>query len=104
MISGRALPSIAAALAAGLCVGVTEAAARPDTRTLTCAQANALVEQSGAVVMTTGDYTFERFVSGRRYCDPWQWIKPRYVPTRDEPRCVLHSVCWDPPVDFGTSD
>lgn len=88
----------AAAVAAALLVaapGPAEAA-RPDSRQLTCAQAQSLVARNGAVVMTTGRFTYERFVSGIRFCDRWQTLRPETAPTRDAPRCVVGYVCEQP--------
>ncbi|WP_108659380.1 hypothetical protein [Acuticoccus kandeliae] len=79
-------------------------AARPDTRRMTCRQVNALIQRNGAVVMTTGQYTFRRFVADRRFCDPWQWTKPEYAPTSDTPKCPVNGVCYEPPIDFHIFD
>jgi hypothetical protein len=70
--------------------------ARPDTRTMTCAQANQLVRQRGAVVMSTGQHTFRRFVASRAYCDPWEVRKTFYAPTRDARQCPISGVCEEP--------
>jgi len=35
---------------------------------MTCAQAQALVTTTGAIVMSTGQYTYERFVAHRGFC------------------------------------
>jgi hypothetical protein len=76
--------------------GLGQAQGRPDTRTMTCGEANALVRRAGAVVMTTGQHTFRRFVAHRSYCDPWELVRPVYAPTRDNPRCVITGVCEEP--------
>ncbi|MCF3934264.1 hypothetical protein L1787_12680 [Acuticoccus sp. M5D2P5] len=92
------LPVIVLAFAAA------PAEARPDTRTMTCEAVNGFIQKEGAVVMTTGRYTFRRFVANRAYCDPWQWAQPEYAPTRDTPKCPVFGVCYDPPIDFHTFD
>ncbi|MBA5778173.1 hypothetical protein H2509_13670 [Stappia sp. F7233] len=69
--------------------------ARPDTRQMTCAQAQALVKKQGAVVMSTGQYTYNRFVSTLRYCDRSQQLAPLYAPTRDTPQCFVAYYCKD---------
>jgi hypothetical protein len=84
-------------LAATLTVLPETAAARPDTRQMTCAQANALVKERGAVVMTTGRHTYRRFVAHQGFCDRWEITMPDYAPTRDNPRCVINGVCREPP-------
>lgn len=91
---------VAAAAAAAIAATPAAAQGRPDTRQMTCAEANALVDRAGAVVMTTGRFTFRRFVAHRGYCDRWEITMPEYAPTRDNPRCVIHGVCTDPPFDI----
>ncbi|MBJ3774124.1 hypothetical protein [Acuticoccus mangrovi] len=96
-----ALAGLAVAVTVGaLTATAAPAAARPDTRTMTCAEANALVRREGQVVMTTGTYTYRRFVANVGYCDRWQGIKPEYAPSRDNPKCVMHSVCYQPMIPF----
>ena len=82
----------------------THAQPRPDTRRMTCGEVNAFVQQRGAVVMTTGRFTYQRFVAHRGFCDRWLTVKPEYAPTRDAPRCPVNYVCWDPPWNFGRLD
>ncbi len=69
------------------------AAARPDTRAMTCEQARAFVRQNGAVVMSTGQYTYERFVAGFGYCEadeePWLQV----APTLDNSKCRVGNIC-----------
>lgn len=69
------------------------AEARPDTRKMTCAQAQAFVNRQGAVVMTTGTHTFDRFVSSPRYCQVAERIQPERVQTSDQRRCLLQWRC-----------
>ncbi len=72
------------------------AAARPDTRSMTCAQAQNFVRQRGAVVMTTGPHTYQRFVTHWRYCDSWEKLFPEMAPTRDNPKCIVAYRCDEP--------
>lgn len=67
--------------------------ARPDTRSMTCAQAQAFVQQRGAVVMSTGQYTYDRFVASRAYCMRDEIVKPLYAPTRDTAQCPVAYEC-----------
>ncbi|WP_425086920.1 hypothetical protein [Stappia sp.] len=71
-------------------------AARPDLRRMTCAQAQAMVAQRGAVVMTTGRYTYQRFVAGPRWCDHWEVVRPEVARTRDTQSCVVGYICEVP--------
>lgn len=69
------------------------AQARPDTRSMTCAQAQAFIQQHGAVVMSTGTYTYSRFIADRRYCPHYEILEPNYGPTLDNPKCPIGYGC-----------
>ncbi|ADZ70211.1 hypothetical protein [Polymorphum gilvum] len=72
------------------------AEARPDLRQMTCAQAQAMVQRHGAVVFTTGRFTFQRFVASRRFCDRGQALTPAYARTRDTAQCPVGYLCEEP--------
>ncbi|HSG96223.1 MAG TPA: hypothetical protein VLA28_11940 [Afifellaceae bacterium] len=67
--------------------------ARPDVRTMSCAQARALVIQYGAVVLTTGRYTYDRYVAGQAYCEMPFVIRRAWVATADTRRCNIGYTC-----------
>ena len=67
--------------------------ALPDTRTMTCRQAQDLVNRSGAIVLSTGKYTYDRYISARGYCDVPYGPDLAYVPTRDNPNCPVGYRC-----------
>lgn len=88
-------------LALSLIVGVTASgvalaqSGRPDTRSMTCKQAQALVEKSGSIVMSTGTTTFEKFVSNGSYCVPQtRQVRALFAPTRDDPKCPVGYRCF----------
>jgi hypothetical protein len=67
------------------------ALARPDTRTMTCAQTQNLIVRSGAIVLTTGRHTYDRYVAASRLC-AWPNVSTAtYVRTRDTNRCVVYN-------------
>ncbi|HSM41683.1 MAG TPA: hypothetical protein VK862_13090 [Afifellaceae bacterium] len=67
---------------------------RPDIRTMNCADARALIFQRGAVVATTGENTYQRFVDDQLQCQPFDEIAvPAVAATRDNPQCWVGSVC-----------
>ena len=74
--------------------------ARPDVRTMTCAQAKALVLQSGSVVMTTGKNTYDRFVAGQPYCERPYVIRRAWIATKDTKKCQIGFSCEDRPIRF----
>ena len=90
----RAIVTVLVVLAA------TPALARPDARAMTCAGLNALIAREGAVVVTTGPHTYQRFVASWGFCDPWEMLQPVYQVTADNRRCVVHSICGDRPFEF----
>jgi hypothetical protein len=70
--------------------------ARPDVRTMTCAQARALVFQYGAIVLTTGRYTYDRYVSRQAYCERPFVIRRAWVATGDTRQCNIGYTCEQP--------
>ena len=86
---------VAATLVAGLVVGLMtagEAAAqRADTRSLTCRAAQDLIQQSGAVTLSTGANTFDRFVANSRACGIQGRATNTFVSTSDNPNCRLQT-------------
>lgn len=73
---------------------------RPDVRAMTCGQVHALIAQRGAVVLTTGQHTYDRFVAGRRWCDHPNIPMAVRITTRDTDRCVIHNCQRDPYDDW----
>jgi hypothetical protein len=94
---GRASPHtrlISAAIAAMLLFVATPAVAqRPDVRAMSCPEAQALVARRGAVLMTTGQYTYERFVAARGFCMREEQILPGWANTGDGVRCRVAYRC-----------
>ena len=74
----------------------TAAQARPDLRKMTCAQAQQMVLQHGAVVFTTGQHTYSMFVSNLSYCDYNQVLFTQYGQTRDARKCPVAYECKEP--------
>lgn len=71
---------------------------RPDTRNMTCAQAQSMVSQRGAVVMSTGTHTFNRFVHSMRYCAGSEALFNAFVPTKDNRKCLLRYCDYRMPI------
>jgi hypothetical protein len=67
--------------------------ARPNTTTMTCAQAAATVARAGVIVLSTGEFTYDRFVSGIEHCMPRQTTRPGIAPTRDSAECQVGFIC-----------
>jgi hypothetical protein len=67
--------------------------ARPSTVNMTCAQAAELVRVNGAIVLSTGDGTYDRFVADQSYCAYDEMLKPAWVQTRDASACYIGFTC-----------
>ncbi|MCW2305791.1 hypothetical protein [Rhodobium gokarnense] len=77
------------------CLAASGAAAAPraNTTTMTCAEAQALVAGSGAVVLATSTFLYYRFVSSQAQCLREQVTHPAFVPTSDDPECPVGYRC-----------
>ena len=74
-------------------------AARPSTLSMSCRQAQRLVAREGAVVMSTGRHTYERFVATAGYCMTAEWAYSASAPTKDTDACPLGYICnTTPPI------
>jgi hypothetical protein len=69
------------------------AEARPNATTMTCAEAAATVSRAGAIVLSTGEFTYDRFVADISHCMLRQTTGPGIAPTRDNPRCQVGFIC-----------
>ena len=69
------------------------AQSRPVTTSMRCAQANALVTAQGGVVLNTGPYTYDRYVSSGRSCGSSEATSPAWVPTADNQQCFIGYRC-----------
>lgn len=83
----------AAAAMLALSTAMAAAQGRPDVRQLTCGQARALVQRSGAIVLTTGRYTYDRFVASERFCRAAEMTRDAWVATRDAQSCRIGYTC-----------
>jgi hypothetical protein len=89
------MKTIAAAALLVFCAGSAFAQSRPMTPALTCGQARSLVGGNGAIVLGTGRYTYDRYVSSRAFCEINETIEPAWVPTRDVAECPIGYRCVD---------
>lgn len=80
-------------LVLALCAVATTAHARPDTRSMSCAQAQDLVKREGAIVLSTGQMTYSRFVAHRGHCNHYETTRAQFAPTRDSNECFAGYKC-----------
>jgi hypothetical protein len=67
--------------------------ARPSTTTMSCGQAAATVARAGAIVLSTGEFTYERYVATNAFCLPGEVTEPGVAPTTDSRSCQVGYVC-----------
>lgn len=91
-ISNVAITLMAVALLSGASAALAQGA-RPDIRTMTCAQARAIVDRQGSAMLTYGPYLYDRFVSSPSSCGFRSGPRPEYQPTRDNARCFVGYTC-----------
>lgn len=74
----------------------TAAQGRPDVRQMSCGQVQSLIAENGAVVLTTGQYTYDRFVAYGSLCSYPDVATAQRVSTRDTDQCVIYNCQPDP--------
>ncbi len=82
---------VTAAFATSIAVPIAEA--RKNTTRLSCAQAQNLVDSRGAIVLSTGRNTYDRFVANRSFCPIGDYTEPAYVRTRNRNSCNIGYTC-----------
>lgn len=72
---------------------------RVDARQLDCRSVQSLIDQRGAIVLTTGQYTYDRYVVDGRFC--FSAEVPRYttIPSADTDQCPVYR-CDQPLIDW----
>jgi hypothetical protein len=91
-MNSSARHAIRLGLAAVITVGAAGSAlARPDTRSMTCAQTQNLIVRSGAIVLTTGRHTYDRYVAAARYCPLPNAPTLTAVRTKDTRQCPVYN-------------
>ena len=66
---------------------------RPSTPSLPCARVANLVQSQGAIVLGTGVYSYDRFVSGGNFCGINEFPDPAWVSSADNPQCYVGYRC-----------
>ncbi len=66
---------------------------RPDTRYLSCGAAISLVQNAGAIILSTGPHLYDKYVANHYYCSIDQALERAYAPTTDTHRCKIGYRC-----------
>jgi hypothetical protein len=63
------------------------------TLQMRCSQAAALVLSRGAVVLSTGPGTYDRYVNGGGFCERSETLEPAFVKTADVLQSHVGYIC-----------
>ena len=66
--------------------------ARPDARTLTCSEVQALLEREGAATISTSDTVYERYVRDTSACPGTRVARRATIATQDTQQCEVR-IC-----------
>jgi hypothetical protein len=69
------------------------AQSRPASQSMSCDSARATVQRQGAVVLSTGPSTYDRYVASQAFCTPSEMLEPSFVPAADGPQCFVGYRC-----------
>lgn len=90
-VSGLLKPLAHATLAGlSLVAAVSPGSARPDARTMTCSEAQALIAREGAVTLSTGANSYDRYYAVGA-CDGTRVARPATIATSDTGQCQVHT-------------
>jgi hypothetical protein len=89
------MKTLVCAIAATGAAATAFAQPRPSTLAMSCGQAAGLVASRGAIVLGTGGYTYDRFVSDGRFCLNTEITEPVWVPAGDTPQCFVGYRCQE---------
>jgi hypothetical protein len=73
---------------------------RVNSLSLSCDQARSMIAQRGAVIMSTGQYTFDRYVDNRSFCERNEFARTDFIPTRDNAKCPVRRCVTITPQRF----
>ena len=68
---------------------------------MSCNQAAGLAASRGAIVLGTGGFTYDRFVSEDRFCLRSETTDPAWVPAGDTPSALWDIAAWNGRWNFG---
>lgn len=77
-------------------LSASNSVAYPEVWRMTCAQAQQFVRERGAVILSTGRYTYSRFVATRGYCLYFEKTRPKWASTADKKECPVAYECYNP--------
>jgi len=98
----RTATRVSAFLALGLTASSALAQPGQVSGTLTCQTARQIVASRGAVVLSTGPRTYDRYVSSSQFCVLGETTEPAWIPTADTRQCFVGYRCRETDIEvFG---
>ena len=85
--------NFALAIAASLVPNFAHGQTRPTTTGMLCASATQLVASRGAVVLSTGPNTYDRYVASGAACQRGEGIEAAFERTSDVVQCFVGYRC-----------
>ena len=70
-----------------------QAQSRPNSLIMSCDAVGRLLRQQGAVILSTGTFTYDRYVSSGSFCGPAERTDPAWVPAADTQQCFAGYRC-----------
>jgi hypothetical protein len=67
----------------------------PNVRTMTCAQAKAIVQSSGTAILNSGHNAFNRYVEDAAFCLEDMYLPGAWIRTQDNPSSFIGYTCAD---------
>ena len=90
---GRLLGKAPLAFALALAATPGLAQVGPSSLAMSCQSARQMVASRGAVVLTTGRFAYDRYVSSGRFCVIGETTEPAWIPTADSAQCLVGYRC-----------
>jgi hypothetical protein len=75
------------------CLIQGQAFARPYAPKLSCQRLKGMIYEKGAVVLSTGQFTFDRYVRDQGYCMQGEITEPAWLNSSDQVECFVGYTC-----------
>ena len=83
------------AFAASLVASAAIAQDGPNLRNMQCSEAQSMVKTKGAVVLSSGTYTYNRYVKDAAFCGEDMYLRPAWAKTQNSKSCFVGYTCSD---------
>ncbi len=77
-----------------------QALAHPFAPKLSCGRLKSIVQQNGAEVISTGQFTYDRFVRDQSFCMRDEMTDPAWIVSSDQAECYVGYTCGERPSNY----